>query len=212
MNEKDHLQTLSDIKNLMERSSRFLWLSGFSGIFIGLYALAGAGAAWWYVGNNYFGIKSYYDLATTADVNAYSPFLPFLMGVASVVLLLSLITAYLLTQRFARKHGLKFWDTSAKRLLVNLMIPLLTGGIFCLILLQHHMLGLVAPCMLIFYGLSLINASKYTYNDLRFLGVAEIILGLIAAMNTGYGLLFWTIGFGMLHIVYGIIMYSKYER
>lgn len=212
MNEQDHLKTLSEIKNLMERSSRFLSLSGFSGVFIGLYALAAALAAGWYMNNNTVEVAGYPYLATTPGAETYRPFLAFFIGDALLVLSMSLITAYVFTHRLAKKQGLKIWDASSKRLLFNLLIPLVTGGIFCLILLQQNHFGLVAPSMLIFYGLSLLNASKYTYNDIRYLGIAEIILGLIAAMSTGYGLLFWALGFGVLHIVYGITMYFKYER
>lgn len=212
MNEKEQLETLTDIRNLMERSSRFLSLSGLSGVFIGIYALAGAIAAWWYVDNNNFELTSYYSLATTTEGETYKPFLNFFIADATLILLLSLITGFILTQRKAKQQGLKIWDATAKRLLVNLLLPLLTGGCYCLILLYHHRIGLVAPAMLIFYGMSLLNASKYTYNDIRYLGVFEIILGLISSIATGYGLLFWAIGFGLLHIIYGISMYYKYER
>lgn len=212
MNKQEHLKTLSDIKSLMERSSRFLSLSGLSGIFIGFYALAGVIAAWWYLNNNNFEITSYYNLVTASDAERYRPFLSFFICDALLVLFMSLITGYVLTQRLAKKQGFKIWDTSAKRLLINLFIPLVTGGIYCLILLQHQRIGLVAPSMLIFYGLALLNASKYTHNDIRYLGLAEIILGLIAAIYSGYGLLFWALGFGVMHIIYGIAMYYKYER
>jgi hypothetical protein len=212
MNEEEHLKNLSDIKNLMERSSRFPWLSGFSGIFIGLYGIIGALAAWWYVGNNSYEVTSYYNLATSSNPGAYGPYLTFFMVDALLVLLLSLTTGYILMHRFAKKRGLNLWDASAKRLLINLFMPLSAGGIYCLILLQHHQFGLIAPSMLMFYGLSLLNASKYTYNDIRYMGMLEVILGLIAAVRTGYGLLFWAIGFGVLHIIYGITMYYKYER
>ena len=212
MNEQEHLKTLSDIKTLMERSSRFLSLSGLSGLFIGIYAIGGAIAAWWYINNNTIEVISYYNLATVAGEVTYKPYLTFFIGDALLVLVLSLITGYILTQRLAKKQGLNIWDTSAKRMLINLLVPLITGGIYCLILLQYQQIGLIAPSMLIFYGLSLLNASKYTHNDIRYLGVIEIILGLIAAINPGYGLLFWTVGFGIMHIIYGAAMYYKYER
>lgn len=212
MNEQDHLKTLTDIKDLMERSSRFLSLSGLSGIFIGIYALAGAAAAWWFVHAHNYAIDSYYSLAITADGETFRPFLNFFFADAFIILLLSLLTGFILTQRRAKQQGLQIWDATAKRLLINLVLPLFTGGCYCLILLYHHRIGLVAPTMLIFYGLSLLNASKYTYNDIRYLGVLEIILGLISAIATGYGLLFWALGFGVLHIIYGISMYYKYER
>jgi hypothetical protein len=212
MNEQDHLKTLSDIKTLMERSSRFLSLSGLSGVFIGCYALAGAAAAWHYLGSNGFESITYYSLATDPGGEIAGPLLGFLIGDALLVMMLSLVTAYVLTQRLAKKQGLQIWDTSAKRMLVNLLIPLVTGGIFCLVLLHHHGIGLVAPSMLIFYGLALLNAGKYTYNDIRFLGMAEIAVGLFAAVYPGLGLLCWAVGFGIIHMVYGIAMYYKYER
>ena len=114
--------------------------------------------------------------------------------------------------RKAKRKGLPVWDSTAKRLLLNLLIPLATGGLFCLVLLYHRQVGMIAPATLIFYGLALLNASKYTLNDIRYLGILEIIIGLIASVYIGYGLLFWAVGFGVLHIVYGIVMYSKYEK
>ena len=115
-----------------------------------------------------------------------------------------------LSTRKAKKNNQKIWDLQTKRLLINLLIPLITGGIFCLILLFNGYVGIIAPLTLIFYGLALVNASKYTLKEVRSLGIAEIILGLIATYFIGYGLLFWSVGFGLLHIIYGIIMKTRY--
>jgi hypothetical protein len=131
---------------------------------------------------------------------------------AFVVLVLALFFGVFFTTRNARKKGLPFWDATVKRMLINLFIPLVAGGVFCLILLYHHLVFLIAPSTLLFYGLALINASKFTLTDIRYLGISEIILGLIAMVFVGYGLIFWAIGFGVLHIVYGLAMYIKYER
>ena len=132
--------------------------------------------------------------------------------VGSIVLVLALSFGVYFTTRNARRKGLPVFDVIAKRMLVNLFIPLVTGGLFCIVLLYHNLLYLVAPSTLVFYGLALINASKYTHNDIRYLGICEIILGLIGLLFAGYGLLIWAFGFGVLHIVYGIVMYNKYER
>ena len=131
---------------------------------------------------------------------------------ALLVLGLSLGVGFFFTQRKAKKAGLKVWDKTAKLMLVNLFIPLLAGGAFCLIMLHHGVVPFVAPATLVFYGLALLNASKYTFNDIRYLGISEIVLGLIALYFIDYGLLFWAIGFGVLHIIYGTAMYFKYER
>jgi uncharacterized protein YjeT (DUF2065 family) len=136
----------------------------------------------------------------------------FLFTDAFLVLFASIIVAISLSMRKARTKGVKIWDSAAKRLLINMFIPLCAGGVFCLILIYHGLIGFVAPATLIFYGLALINASKYTLNDIRYLGLTEVGIGLLAAIWIGYGLLFWAIGFGIIHILYGAAMYYKYER
>ena len=115
--------------------------------------------------------------------------------------------------RGARKKGLQVWDNTSRRMLVNLFIPLGAGGLFCGILLLHAP-QLIAAATLIFYGLSLLNASKYTLPDMRTLGLMEIVLGLLCGFFAGSvnSLLFWSLGFGVLHIVYGAVLYNKYER
>ena len=92
------------------------------------------------------------------------------------------------------------------------MIPFLTGGFFILFLIEKEILGLVAPLTLIFYGLACVNASKYTLRDVRYLGITIIIIGLLATEFSGYALEFWALGFGICHIVYGSMMYFKYDR
>jgi hypothetical protein len=100
----------------------------------------------------------------------------------------------------------------AKLTIINLFIPLFVGGVFCMILLSHHLIYLIAPTTLLFYGLALFNAGKYTLKEVRYLGLTEMLLGLFASYYAGYGLLFWALGFGILHIIYGTVMYFKYER
>ena len=198
-----HFEDLHEIRSLMERSGRFISLSGLSGICAGVFALAGAFITWRHFG---FGTLRSTLVFRTANENIW-----FLVEVAGSVLILSFISGFFFTTRNAKKKGEKIWDATSRFLLINLAIPLAVGGIFRLILLGHSP-ELIASAMLIFYGLSLLNAGKYTLKDIRYLGISEIILGLICGFNTGYGLLFWAIGFGALHVVYGTVMYFKYER
>ena len=129
-----------------------------------------------------------------------------------MVLALSISTAYLFSNRKAKKDGHSLFDHTAIRVLINLAIPLVAGGVFCMALLYHGAIVYIAPAMLLFYGLALINASKYTYDDIRYFGICEIVLGLINAFNLGNGLIYWSLGFGVLHIVYGAVMWVKYEK
>ncbi|HET9487633.1 MAG TPA: hypothetical protein VFO54_09365 [Chryseosolibacter sp.] len=198
-------ETLTEIRQLMERSSRFISLSGFSGVFAGVYALLGAAAAFYYL-DSADHARAYSDNTHRSDV------VVFLAADAFLVLILAVGTGILLTTRKAKKDGNSLLDAAAKKLLINLSIPLVTGGIFCLALIYHGNTFYVAPATLIFYGLALVHASKYTRDDVRSLGMAEIALGVISLFIVGYGLLFWALGFGILHIAYGTYMYYKYER
>ncbi len=209
---KQHLESLSEIKNLMERSSKFISLSGLSGIFAGLTALIGATIAYFRL-TSYLGATSF-DYMTSRSIT-YGDLFDLtleLIAIAIGVLVLSVTAGILLTIKETKKNNQSIWDKNSKLVLFNLMIPLAAGGIFGLILLYHQLFVLVAPITLIFYGLALINASKYTLNDIRYLGILEIVLGLISAVFVGQGLLFWSIGFGVLHIIYGTLMHFKYNR
>jgi hypothetical protein len=202
-------ETLTEIRHLMERSSRFISLSGFSGIFAGVYAILGALAAWYYMNFTYPANTAGRFDASGADDQSL---LTFLLLDAVAVLLLAVGTGIFLTTRKAKKDGNSLLDAAAKKLILNLCIPLVAGGVFCLALIYHGDTDYVAPAMLIFYGLSLLHASKYTRDDVRSLGISELCLGTISLFIPGYGLLLWALGFGVLHIVYGAYMYNKYEK
>lgn len=205
MKEKDYLKDIIEIKSIMNKSSRFISLSGLSGILAGIYALVGAIAA------NY--ILTNYQIADSPVSVIPISFLEYiLIGIALLVLLLSIISAYILSSKKAKKSGEKLWDATSKRLLINFSIPLFTGGAFSIILYQYGLIGLIAPSTLIFYGLACINASKYTLGDIRYLGLLNIVIGLVSTQFIGYGLYFWAFGFGILHIVYGIVLYNKYDK
>jgi hypothetical protein len=204
--QQDQLATLHEIRNIMDRSSRFISLSGLSGVAAGVSALIGAVVVKWYLVTHNINYRQNPGLNLTRES------ILFMLSVAAFVFILALCSATYFTARNAKKNSHRVWDSKTERMLVNLFIPLAVGGIFCAVLIYHNLLYLIAPAMLIFYGLALINGSKYTLSDIRYLGFCEITLGLLASFFVGYGLLAWTMGFGVLHIVYGMLMYFKYER
>lgn len=208
---KKHFEALQEIKSMMERSSRFISLSGLSGVAAGVSAMLGAILAYLYLGIAPFSSQRPYYIPGDGPLRWNLEHFTFFALDALLVLLFALLGGIYFTTRQAKKNGLKTWDATTKRLLTNLFIPLATGGFFCIGLYINEIVGLIAPVMLIFYGLALIHASKYTLSDIRYLGYLEVGLGLVATWNIGYGLEFWTIGFGLLHILYGTFMYFKYE-
>lgn len=205
----EKLEQLNEIRSMMERSSRFISLSGLSGVFAGFFAIAGAYAFHLFLHNKLHTV--YADVAQEIPVTVDLDFIQFCLLDGAAILILSIASAIFFTTRKAKKTGQSIWDKTARRMLLNLAIPLISGGFYCLVLLKYRWVGLIAPTTLIFYGLALVNASKYTLDEIRWLGISEIALGLISCLFIGYGVTFWVIGFGVLHIVYGLMMYVRYE-
>ena len=205
--ENQHLDALKDIRKMMQRSSRFISLSGLSGIAAGVWALIGAYFAYDWIAEYY---NSYADQGYTNESFHKLKWNLFLL--AAAVAGLALISALYFTWRRAGKNKLPLWDHTSKQLIINTAIPMMAGGFFIMAMLQYSEWRFVAPACLVFYGLGLVNGSKYTLSDIRYLGFFEILLGLINTQFIGYGLYFWAIGFGVLHIIYGFVMWWKYER
>jgi len=200
--EQDHLQNLAEIRSMMERSSKFLFLSGLAGLFAGTYALIGV-----YVAITYYEFNP--DILIY-DYTAGDPFKVVLL--ATVVLILSIGTALTFSSRKASQAGEKIWNPSTRRLLGHVAVPLLTGGILVLTFFYQMLFGLMAPFSLIFYGMALFIAGKFSLVELKVMGIIQIILGLISLWLIPYSMIIWGIGFGVLHIVYGLYVYIKYER
>lgn len=205
--EWDYIQDLTEIRSMMERSSKFMSLSGLAGVMAGIYALAGV----WIVYSVY-NFNPHEIVYGTTSSGGLFPYLSQVIVVALSVLILAIGTAIFLSYRKANKRDEKAWNATSRRMIVNMGIPLVTGGILILILISKGFLGLIAPLTLLFYGLALYSASKFTYDDVKFLGLIQIGLGLAGAWLIEFALLFWAIGFGVAHIIYGIYMHFRYER
>ncbi|MDP4261066.1 MAG: hypothetical protein Q8941_00930 [Bacteroidota bacterium] len=207
--QQDTLQEVKDIRLMMERSSRFISLSGLSGVAAGFFALAGAGIARYFIFKNYY--FRYNELGNW-DEHEFIKLKIQLIGLAAAVFAAAFLSAFYFTWKKSSKQGISLWNHTSRRLFWNMIIPLVAGGVFILGMLQYSDWRFISPACLIFYGLALVNASKYTLTDIRYLGYCEIVAGLINMQWVGYGLYFWALGFGALHIIYGVIMWWKYER
>ncbi|MBK6343137.1 MAG: hypothetical protein IPF41_11255 [Flavobacteriales bacterium] len=220
MNKQDHLDELARIRGLMDRSTRFLSLSGLSGVIAGVAALVGAFAArehhrallW--SGSHMSDLyqNSFRFEGDRSFEQHWWDHVTFLMADGAIVLVVALLGALWFTWRRSKRTGQGLWDASARRMVVNLLLPLIAGGLFSLALILNEAVQLVPSATLVFYGVALLNASKYTLDEIRWLGLSEMALGVVAAFWADAGLLFWALGFGVLHIFYGGLMYLRHER
>lgn len=188
--DKEHLQAIQEIKTMMERSTKFSSISGKAGIVVGILAVIVFAGIHWF------------------DVTSVTSMFVVMVG----TLLVALSIGLYLSIAKAKKEGAAIFDTTAKRFLVQFFIPLFVGGILCLIFACHNQVGFIPAMMLIFYGFALVHASKFSLDTIKNLGYLEIVAGLIAATFTQYGMWCWVFGFGVLHIIYGFIIYTKYEK
>lgn len=218
--QEEQLSALTEMRDLMNKSSRFISMSGLSGVAAGAVGLVGVTLIYLLLGDFFlhlpFQVRDILNAQGRGESYAVQPTPTFglirdIVFIACVTLAGALLGAWYFTRRKAKKLGLSMWDDTAKRMTINLLIPLITGGGFALVLLAHGIIGLVPAITLAFYGTALINASKYTLNDIRYLGVIQIILSFVAAIFYEYSLVIWAIGFGLMHIIYGIVLYMKYE-
>jgi hypothetical protein len=201
---KDYERDLASIRNIMEKSVKFISLSGLGGVMAGAYALIAS----------FFAFKMVYGSSFSDSIGlsvSHPDMIVRVLILGGITLVLSIVTGWFLSRQKARRLGLAMWSAASKQLLFNLGIPLASGGLFVLVLLWHGYIGLVAPTTLLFYGLALTAASQNLFDEMRYLGYSEILLGILSAVFIGYGLLFWALGFGVLHMVYGVMMYRKYD-
>jgi hypothetical protein len=191
----DPIQQLADIRAMIEKSTKILSLSGLAGVSIGLLAIAGV-------------VFTHYirTLVPADDVQTY------VVADALVVLVFAIGLSVFLSSRMAKRKGLPAWNNVAKHLVIELTIPLVAGGVFCIALMMIRSYSLIPAAMLVFYGLALVNASKFTVKEVRFLGLTELAIGIVAALIPQLGLNLWSVGFGAMHILYGLRIYGKYEK
>lgn len=205
--ERDYIKDITEMRSMMERSSKFMSLSGLSGVMAGIYAITGAILVY-----KVFNFNPDKVIYSQSELSAFGDRLLKIVLLAVVVLILAVGTSILLSQQKANKSGEKFWNSTTRRMAMSMFIPLAAGGILMLVLISKGFIGWIAPFSLIFYGLALYNAGQFTYGEMKSLGLIQVLLGIGSVYFVEYGLLCWAVGFGVTHIIYGIYMHYQYER
>ena len=199
-------EELAEIKSMMERSTRFLSLSGLSGILAGIYSLAAAGLAWYWI---YFPSSSW---GAGTESLSFRNLLNRLLFLGLATLIAAVSSAYFLSKKKGTAAPQPFWSPASKRFLVALFLPVALGGFFCFALLHESAFELIPAAMLLFYGIGLVQSAQFTLGEIKNLGFTQLVLGLVAAFFPDFGLLCWAMGFGVFHLIYGALMYYRHER
>ncbi|MEJ5147935.1 hypothetical protein [Sphingobacterium sp. MYb388] len=205
MKQEDLVKEIASIRNLMEKSSKFISISGISSVLIGTYALLGAAYAYYevYGFDSQMGYRDHYVNEPLIIMK--------LLTTAILVLIASIFTGVFMAIKKAKANRQNIWNTTSRALLFAMAVPLCTGGLFAIIAIFKENYAVVSSILLIFYGLALTAGSHYTFSEIKGLGILEIVLGLLALLFPGNGIIFLALGFGVLHIIYGVIVHKKYE-
>ncbi|MCW2261101.1 MULTISPECIES: hypothetical protein [Sphingobacterium] len=205
MKQEDLVKEIASIRNLMEKSSKFISISGISSVLIGTYALLGAAYAYYevYGFDSQMGYRDHYVNEPLIIMK--------LLTTAILVLIASIFTGVFMAIKKAKANRQNIWNTTSRALFFAMAVPLCTGGLFAIIAIFKENYAVVSSILLIFYGLALTAGSHYTFSEIKGLGILEIVLGLLALLFPGNGIIFWALGFGVLHIIYGVIVHKKYE-
>jgi len=205
MTDTENLKGTTEMDAVGNRSTHFFSLRGFPGILVGIYALLGA-------------ITFRQLLNNHQNLNSAVSFLPIsyleylLTSIVFLVLVISIISVYISAFRKAKRSHKKLWGPVSRRFLIHVSLPLLAGGVICILLYEYGLIRYISSAMLIFYGLTFFSARKYISNTTRNAGIVILLIGLVSTQFIDYGLYFWVIGFGFIHVIYGIVTYRKHDN
>jgi len=204
------------MKKSLEQSSRFISLSGLSGVFVGFCGLLGTYIMHYLIRGddtksdkemlNIISSFDYYNLSVHVFVGEHLIFL------AIYTVIFAILFAFYLTLRRSKRENHPIWDIHIQKQLSTLSIPLIVGLIFVIKLVASANYPLIVPSLLLFYGIALVNIRGLTNGDIGYLGYAFIVLGIVNLWLEGWGILFFGFGFGVLHIIYGTVTFIIYER
>lgn len=211
MENKEALNTLNEIKDLMEKSSRFQSISGLSIVIVGLLASVVSAGAW-------LMLLPHSDISwlptTCNGILINSPFRT-KIAVFSALLLLVIsfsTVSFFSLHKMKKQRGAVSFDSTLRRCLFHFCVPMVVGGLLCAAMLLQGHYGLTSTFMLVFYGLALINCSHYTSSSIAMLGYAQLVLGVVDCFAVSHAILLWWLGFGLMHILFGIYFIIKYDR
>lgn len=211
MKEKEVKKTLSDIRDMMSKSSRFQSVSGYSIVVVGLLAAVASLITAVFIGvENGFPCSEKLQHFAVMDTAVRTKSIAI---TGMVLFALSLLTVFFFAYIKSKRHQLRFaFDKRMGQMLLDFFIPLAVGGVLSIVLVMQQHYGLTSSIMLIFYGLALVNCSHYTYPVFRYLGYVELLLGIIDCFTMSHALLTWFLGFSVAHIVFGIVYILLFDR
>jgi hypothetical protein len=181
------MDNLRYIRETMERSQSFTAVSGVGGVLMGLIAL----------GATFLAVRSE---TTEAWVTVWMSAAVLSLGIALVAMTMK-----------ARAAGGSLLVGAGRKFAWNLTPPLLVGGLLTVAMTQMGAATLLPGVWLLLYGTGVVTGGAFSVRVVPLMGLAFMLVGAAALFApAAWGNLFMAGGFGLLHIVFGIVIWRKH--
>ena len=181
------MDNLTFIRQTMERATAFTAVPGWGGVGMGVLALAAATVAETRITRTEWLITW---LATSA------------LGLT--------LGGWTMASK-ARRAGTTVFSYSGRRFVLSYVPPLLVGALLTGVLVRAGLWSALPGTWLLLYGTGVVTGGAFSVRVVPLMGLCFMVLGAAALFSpASWGNLLMAAGFGLLHIVFGLIIARRY--
>ena len=181
-------ETLQFIRDAMARASAFTAVPGWGGVLMGVTALAAAAISGPPDGSLRWVMVWFTDAAVAATI------------------------AIVAMTRKARRSGTPLSSAApAHKFALAFVPPLVAGMVLTAVFATMGLMARLPGCWLLLYGTAAATGGAFSVRVVPLMGLCFMALGAIALFGpAAWGNAFMAAGFGLLHIVFGLIIARRY--
>jgi hypothetical protein len=181
------MDNLHFIRQTMERATAFTAVPGWGGVGMGVLALVAAGVA-----------------ETRLSTDAW-------LATWLTTAVLALTLGGWAMSRKARLAGTTVFSYSGRRFVLSYVPPLVVGALLTGALVRAGQLDALPGTWLLLYGTGVVTGGAFSVRVVPLMGLCFMALGAVALFGPApWGNLLMAAGFGLLQIVFGVIIARRY--
>jgi hypothetical protein len=183
------LDNIRFIRDAMERAGSFTSIPGWGGVGVGITAIVTAVIAQQFLGKSLrLWLATWLAEAVVAAI----------IGFGTMTLK-------------ARRSEAPFMSGAAKRFFISYFAPLVAGAVITFALVRVEAYAAIPATWLLLYGTAFVSSGAFSIRVIPVMGIAFMLFGVLSAfvpLNASNVIL--GIGFGGLHIIFGLIIARSY--
>jgi hypothetical protein len=181
------MSNIQFIRETMERATLFTAVPGWGGAAMGVVALG------------------------TATIAGFQTKTPYWLATWLVGALVSIGVGGFALWRKARNLNHALFSGSGRRFLLSFSPPIVVGALLTVVLYRHRAADLLPGTWLLLYGTGVMGGGAFSVRAVPLMGLLFTALGSVAIfLPLTVGNWFMAAGFGVLHIVFGIVIARRH--